>query len=372
MADMQTIQQMLEMMAAQTRQANELNQQLMDRLSLLDNQRGSSPAVSVTTDSRPKIPEPEHFHGNKPDKLNNWISQCRLAFRIRPESFSTEEYKVIWVVGYLRDAALRSVQLLLDADSEEVSTVENLFQYLRTTFGDPDERGTAQRKFDRLRQTGTAAEYFVKVRELIAVLGWPQDGPVLHRVQNGLDSRIKDEIARSDREFETVADLQNFVVKLDQRMRQRDEERGRENYYRPHQNAEVRTVPHSNPNVSVPSAPPPKGTNFGTGSNLVPISNPRPPLGHNANRGVPRPPISEAERKRRMDNDLCNRCGSSGHFASTCPGGRPPGAVPSFSSLPRSNSPNPGPRPSSPYQGDSRRSSAEFSSGDGKQANPKA
>ena len=119
----------------------------------------------------PKANNPETFYG-KPDKLRQFIQQCNLVFRLQPSRFASEEIQVAYMTSYLCGSALDSVRALetILPPATELLSMGAFVQYLQDSYGDLDEAGTAQRKLKALRQTGTAAEYFSKLRELIAIL----------------------------------------------------------------------------------------------------------------------------------------------------------------------------------------------------------
>ena len=113
------------------------------------------------------------------------------------------------MTSYLRGSALDSVRALetISPPATKLLSMGAFVQYLQDSYGNPDEAGTAQRKLKALRQTGTAAEYFSKLRELIAILGWIDQGPIIFNAIDGLSSDLKDEIARSGRDFDRLNEL---------------------------------------------------------------------------------------------------------------------------------------------------------------------
>ena len=123
-----------------------------------------------------------------------------------PPLFASKEIQVAYMTSYLRGSALDLVRALktISPPATESLSMATSVQYLQDSYGDPDEAGTAQRKLKALRQTGTAAEYFSKLRELIAILGWINQGPIIFNAVDGLSSDLKDEIAQSGRDFDRL------------------------------------------------------------------------------------------------------------------------------------------------------------------------
>ena len=81
---------------------------------------------------------------------------------------------VIYAISFLRGFVLDAIQPLASGDvlDEKISLFQLLTKYLCDNFGDPDVRGTAQRRYFDLRQMTLAAEYFAKLREYLAALRW--------------------------------------------------------------------------------------------------------------------------------------------------------------------------------------------------------
>ena len=73
----------------------------------------------------------------------------------------------------------------------------------------------AERKIQRLRQTGLAAEYTAKFRQLSAQLGWG-DAPLIAAYYHRLKERVKDEIARQDRP-DNLGKIIGLAIKIDNR-----------------------------------------------------------------------------------------------------------------------------------------------------------
>jgi hypothetical protein len=90
-----------------------------------------------------------------------------------------------------------------DPSPKWLGTVAGVIEYLQRNFGDPDEKATTRRQLQSLRQTGTAAEYFLKFREIIAVLGWVDKDLIIYVACKGLNAKIKDCITRLGHNFLT-------------------------------------------------------------------------------------------------------------------------------------------------------------------------
>ena len=286
-----------------------------------------------SSSKEPKVNDPDTYDGRS-DKLNQFITQCDLVFRVQPSRFATETVKVHFIISYLRGIALDAVRPLLGQEDDldniddpvELASKAAFFDYLRSSFGDPDEKGTARRKLTTLKQTSNASAYFAKFRELIAILGWKDQEPIVFRAIDGLTPSLKDEIARSGREFETFDDLVRYIVPLDNRLRVRDLERKQEDEKKDKEQKNAKPpAPASTPASNVSSThihshnpPPIPAVSFNV-STTAPF---RPVTGFTPG-SHPRPSVSPEEKERRRVEGLCSYCGGP-HARSECPRNPPP------------------------------------------------
>ena len=69
--------------------------QILQQLVAIESRRANSPAPSNNGSmSEPKANPPDIFDGTKPEKLESFLMQCNIVFRLQPSKF-TEESKVI-------------------------------------------------------------------------------------------------------------------------------------------------------------------------------------------------------------------------------------------------------------------------------------
>lgn len=301
-------QQMMSFMSAMA--ANQQQQQQQDRERLV--RESTTPS---STFKEPKAREPDTFNGRQPEKLNQFIMECDLVFKLQPSRYYTEEIKVTFMMSYLRGVALDAVRPLSTAipPALELSSRDAFVRYLKDNFGDPDERGTARRHLKELKQTGTASEYFARMRELIAVLGWRDQEPIVDKAIDGLSSTMKDELARHGREFESFDELIRFIVPLDNRLRVRDLERKAEVARR----GEVGKVAVAK--SFLPAVPPASMVSPSSGGREVQGTRPQAENSTSSSVPVRRGTLPEAERERRRVENACYRCGQTGHFLPNCP-----------------------------------------------------
>ena len=97
-----------------------------------------------------------------------------LFFGFNAYRFANEEYKVLFAGLYLQEPALNwfntFFQNFLNNDPKNRDNATNVIlqnfshfkEQMRQVFGDFDEKHTAERKMQVLRQTGSTAEYMSK------------------------------------------------------------------------------------------------------------------------------------------------------------------------------------------------------------------
>src|SRR5438477_1605046 len=90
----------------------ELMQQLAEqlttanaRIAALEAERQQQPAAQDHQPKDPKLPPPSEFSG-KISEFYNFMTQCTLMFTMCPNTYNTNERKVLFVVSLLRGSAL--------------------------------------------------------------------------------------------------------------------------------------------------------------------------------------------------------------------------------------------------------------------------
>ena len=243
--------------------------------------------------------------------------QCRLHFEYSGSLFPDEESKIGYMITYLRGSAQDAVRPMVESSIQpiELSSVNDFVEYLKSSFGDPNEKGTAHQQLKGLHQTGSAAEYFAKFREIMSILGWTDPEPIVDRAIEGLSSELKDELARSNLEFLSLDSLVKFIVPLDNRIRVREDKKKVE-MRKPEIKPVVRGLIRSNQqrggipynSQAVISSQPSTGLK------------PGPFLGNGLSQPMaPCTGLSPEEKDRRMKEGLCYRCGQKGHGSRDCP-----------------------------------------------------
>lgn len=227
------------------------------------------------------------------------------------------------MISLLRDTPLLAIRPIMSAlpRAEMLDDHKKLIEYLRINYGDPDEKGTARRKLKGVRQNGSASAYFAELQQYIAILGWKEQEQIVDRAIDGLKPHLKDEIARSGLLPQTLAELIDFVIPLDNRLYERDIERKHEGREQAKTTTRVLSsttvttpISTSRPFASYRDQTTKDTTGLGkTTENVVHTSRLTAPATY------PRPAIlSDAERQRRRDNRLCYRCGAPDHISAEC------------------------------------------------------
>jgi hypothetical protein len=297
--------------------------------------RQPSATPAHNTSKEPKVKDPETFHGQR-DTLNAFLTECELIFELQPSRFVDNRTKVSYMISLLRGTPLLAVRPLLSQIPRPIILEDfALFvDYLRTNYGDPDEKGTARRKLKALRQIGPASSYFAEFQQYIAIPGWKDQDPIVDRAIDGLKPYLKDEVARTGLQPRSLSDLISFIVPLDNRLYEREQERRRET-------KETNSKPITSSGTTTVTRPTPNVGQYNRG----PLNTGTRPVGSPAT-AIPRGPLSAEERQRRRDNNLCLYCGNGGHLAQNCPNAPPARSIPRGDSTSVQVKVEDGPRPS--------------------------
>ena len=271
------------------------------------------PYVPPVQVKEPKAKDPETFHGQR-NKLTAFLTECEIYFSVQSSCFTSDSIKINFMISYLRDSPLLAIRPYLGR-AEKPNFLEEypkFIEYLKTNYGDPDEKASAIRRLKSLRQTSSASAYFSEFKQCVAILDWKEQDSLVDRAKQGLNAAIKNEIARERTKFTTVEELINFVIPLDNSLYERELEMKKEEKEKP-----TRTKPEAFASV----------TRTSTTTN-TPASNHGhiPAVFNNANNSFRlanrsnqlRGPIDNNERARRIENNLCLYCGDSSHQIHDC------------------------------------------------------
>lgn len=272
---------------------------------------------------RSKAKDPDVFYGDS-DRVRPFLNQLQLKFFHEPDSYPDAPAKISFAGSLLRGAAEKWFEPRLDnleGYIEHLGSYEAFKREVLVAFGNHDEAGEAERELQTLFQgSESISVYNSKFSGLSIRLGW--DNKALQSFyRRGLSSRIKDELNRRDQERLPYPAIETVATEIDCRFRARDAERQAESRLRSNnsypgsvgaRNSAGRQEPRRiNVNASTPRQPAP-------GPDVLPAVAVMGPTPMDLDATRPRGPISDAEKKRRYDMNLCLYCGNPGHRLSDC------------------------------------------------------
>ena len=278
----------------------EIRQQAEVITALQDAQPHTSSSMVIR---EPKVKEPTEF-GGKVSEYRTFMSQCLLTFTLCPVTYNKDKKKVLFVISYLVDTARDWAREILE--NEEHPYYKNFPAFkkaLDALYLDRNLKHQARDKLSRLKQTKSASLYSVEFQETIAPLKLDDSAKCL-LFYMGLKDTVKDALATIGEE-ETFQALVDQVIAIDQRQHQRRMEEKKSSSTKPHESSFKPHEPSFKPHES--SFKPQFKSNAPNESSKF------------SPHGQPRAPISEEEKKRRFNEDLCFRCASPDHKANDCP-----------------------------------------------------
>lgn len=268
------------------------------------------PATPTYTNN-PKVAKPDKFDGTR-SKLDGFLVQVQLNFLMNPRSFENDQQKIAFVASYFTGQALQWVTPLIKKNDQVMATYDTFYEALKKRFSDPDEVRKAEHKLENLKQgTRSAAAYAAEFQLEASKTLW-DDASKKSRFREGLRDDVLDLLLTIPAsKLESFEGFVNEAISCDDRLFERRQDKARRlRDTRPSAPAQAPTSAKTSSAVSNSSYTGPAPMEIGTTRQVV----------------------TEAEKQRRRDNNLCIYCGAEGHILRNCPV-RPRQAT----TIPRSN-----------------------------------
>jgi hypothetical protein len=236
----------------------------------------------------PKVPLPEKFDGSR-QEYRGFMSQMELVFMLNPSRYPTAAAKV-GTIGTLLTGKARQWFTPYIEKAELYQEILNDYAAFRrlmdSCFADPDRSVIASNKLRRLFQgRRPAAHYAADFRSLVVDLDW-NDASLMDQYRHGLNDSVKDMLIH----YPVPATLDALIglsVQLDNRIFERRSEKNFDNERRP---LGTRSAPFES-----------------SGPSAMEID------------AIRRGPLSDQEKRRRREMNLCLYCGSDQHLRAACP-----------------------------------------------------
>jgi hypothetical protein len=302
-------------------------------LGLLAQKIGGMPTPKTKSSVKPRVPDT--FDGSDPHKLEAFLFQCQMYMAIRSGDFPDDESRVTFVLSYLKGSPQDWFQSEL---SHSVTTgqlpkwfsdYQTFTSELKRIFGPRDPITDAMNSLESLKfkDSGKATRYTIDFNRHSRKTGWNEQA-LFRQFYKGLPDRLKDEIARIGKPAGLKA-LQDLVATLDQRYWERQSEINKDkktSAAASTSNSHSANKSTSSDNRSSSQQSSSRQDNRQQQKNKDPkkptsstSSTPENKPNSIASLLGPDGKLTPEERKRRLDNKLCLRCGKIGHMVSDCP-----------------------------------------------------
>lgn len=262
----------------------------------------------INMDSHAKLGPPPVFE-NTSNSLEDVIFYCDMEYSMKPGAYEMDSAKTIFLVSHLNKAAFTWARTQITSKPQLADDYASFKESVRALYGSNDELSSleAQSKLESLKQTKSASEYTALFEQYTSRLGFNVEAKeALYR--RGLKPSLRRALAATNEIYDDYADLCRATIKLDSNLYAVDK-------------AEKST---NKPSFSSSPSEPRSNKNKG-----------KKPSG--SRNSTARGPLSNAEREKRIKNNLCLYCGKPGHTVKDCkekPKGNSANATLPFNALP--------------------------------------
>ncbi|KAE8227723.1 hypothetical protein CF326_g7372 [Tilletia indica] len=277
-------------------------QALFDSLKAqLDLARAAADQVPVLKTKAPKLPDPRTFDGSRNTRaLSDYIYDVKQHFKVDPRKYPTEELKIIFAASFLKLTARTWYQTLDDSPTGPPwSTFDDFQDHLNANFAEIDPLEHWLVKWDLLQQKSSVSAYLSEFTAVASHLDLT-DQIKIHHFKRGLKDEVLNQLALLPQpsDFDGLVKLANQIdARLFAQRRNKPSSQA--------------TSIQVKPKVSFKSTP------VNIPFHVKPVASGPVPMQLDASQR--RGPLTEAEKQRRRDNNLCLYCGGSGHMANSCP-----------------------------------------------------
>jgi hypothetical protein len=134
-----------------------------------------------------RLPDPPAFSGKKKD-LPLFLTKLRYKLKGNADRFPNEESRLIYAHSRLERDPATLVDPLMDKD---ITTVEQLVQFLEATYGDPNRELTAWSRLDNLKQgKKNFLSHFADFRRLVADTNL-NEGAQINQLRRSLSDELR-------------------------------------------------------------------------------------------------------------------------------------------------------------------------------------
>uniref|UniRef100_W5NN09 CCHC-type domain-containing protein n=1 Tax=Lepisosteus oculatus TaxID=7918 RepID=W5NN09_LEPOC len=212
-------------------------------------------------------PTPEKFEGD-PAKLQNFLTQCWMAFHLRPDCFPSDREKIAFMVSHFSGRALDWATSLLARNLPVTADVNRFSAAMQSIFGQLHSHHIAISRLSSLTKGSLSfQDYAMEFHLLASQVPWNEEA-LIHQFCQGLSSAFQDHLTYLPLDFPSMEHLISRLAEIDIRL----------------QEQRSRLLPP--PATSRP-------TSFSS--------------------------LSSEERRRRLSQGCCLYCGAAGHLRASCP-----------------------------------------------------
>jgi hypothetical protein len=279
----------------------------------------SSRHVGTTLNStgfrpKPTMPDPDKFNGD-PKDLNRWLGEISDKLAVDAACFGQDnKIMVIYAKNRLTGTAYDTITPLFHNGKRPFKTPEELLDYVKRLFGDPDREANARDELEALQMRSRSfQEYYADFRRIVADIPDLTDKEQIYRLEKGLSKDMKVALVHGEKED---TDINEYAERC-------------RRVYRRLKKAQASAVATHNAGVyrysatTRSAAPPAPTTTSPRNAPAVATRCPNLPTSTSTSRAIddPRFPrqVPAAKRSERQQAGHCLRCDKPGHGWRDCP-----------------------------------------------------
>jgi hypothetical protein len=261
-----------------------------------------------------KIDSPPEFTG-KTAEYDSFIGQCEFYFMNKPVTFGGNDVnKVNFVISRLRGNPSRWAHAVIRTNPLDPTLGSwPLFRgQLDSLYSDPLRMEQVRRDLEALKQTGSASAFAAEFKTLAAIRNLDVDEKIF-QYKGKLKGTVQTALAGLLAPGESFDSIVYKSIVVDQTLFEVDKatKKAAKSQNPPSSQQSPRPPQQQSRNPSNPS-----GSRNPSFSNSAP-RNSVPSSSRSPSSSTPHPPLSDAEKQYREDNNLCRFCGGN-HFKKDC------------------------------------------------------